>query len=303
MALDNVEKVLVARELHEDGNQHFHALVSFKSKTRISNARYFDFMGHHPEVEKHIKSMNNWIKYITKHNEFLNHGYDLNKIKQVTEVIREQVEQGASASTATAATVTQMGDRALKMIHQVERYAQLISTPQTIHSPEFNFPDDFNIEGPVQVAITRFYNNMMVPTRGRGTNMRSLWLYGPSRMGKTSLARSLGPHWYMMGMWMVDQLNSTVKYGVMDDIDWEYLKINYKGMLGSQKDVTVTDKYRKKSIWPGGMPVIVCSNELPEFNQSELDWLHINVDFVRVGEAVFAPARVADAAIVISDSE
>ena len=38
-------------------------------------------------------------------------------IKQVTEVIREQVEQGASASTATAATVTQMGDRALKMIH------------------------------------------------------------------------------------------------------------------------------------------------------------------------------------------
>jgi hypothetical protein len=42
--------------------------------------------------------------------------------------------------------------------------------------------------------------------------------------------------------------------------------------------VTVTDKYRKNSVYRGGLGVIVISNELPGFTLEESDWLHVNLE-------------------------
>lgn len=39
--------LLIARELHQDGQPHLHVLLSSKDKLRISNANFFDVLGYH----------------------------------------------------------------------------------------------------------------------------------------------------------------------------------------------------------------------------------------------------------------
>jgi len=91
----------------------------------------------------------------------------------------------------------------------------------------------------------------------------------------------------MQNQWNAERLDSTAAYGVMDDIPWEIMRYNYKGMLGFQIDVTVTDKYRRKSVYGGGLGVVVVSNELPQFSDEEQAWLETNVDFIYINEPVW----------------
>ena len=76
-------------------------------------------------------------------------------------------------------------------------------------------------------------------------------------------------------------------YGVLDDIPWETLKFNYKSLLGRQKDVTWTDKYRAKKSVRFGYPVVVCTNTVPEFSREEREWLVWNVDFFSIDHVLY----------------
>ena len=93
--------------------------------------------------------------------------------------------------------------------------------------------------------------------------------------------------WYMHSMWNAELLDDEAQYGVLDDIPWDNMKFNYKGLLGMQKDVTVTDKYRKKSVYKGGKPVIVLSNEMPTFTVEESNWLDENICVFAVVESTW----------------
>lgn len=119
-----------------------------------------------------------------------------------------------------------------------------------------------------------------------------MWFIGPSRFGKTALARSIGRHWYMQGVWCIDNLSDEEHvYGVLDDIPWESLRFQYRSLLGCQKDVTYTDKYRAKKTFQMGYPVIVCTNELPEFSNEEKNWLRVNVDFYDITERMYGDVQ------------
>jgi hypothetical protein len=55
-----------------------------------------------------------------------------------------------------------------------------------------------------------------LPSRDRP---KTLVLWGPSRTGKTSWARSLGNHTYLGNAWSVKMIKETSDYIVIDDID------------------------------------------------------------------------------------
>lgn len=64
--------VILARELHQSGVPHFHALVYFQRGIRTRNQRFFDFGGRHPNVQS-CRSAKNWYDYCRKegdHREF-----------------------------------------------------------------------------------------------------------------------------------------------------------------------------------------------------------------------------------------
>lgn len=63
----------VARELHEDGEPHYHAVVLYNRKLNLRNARAFDVLGRHPNIQP-VRSIRDSLKYVSKDGDFRDHG-------------------------------------------------------------------------------------------------------------------------------------------------------------------------------------------------------------------------------------
>lgn len=55
---------LIGRELHEDGNPHIHALVTYEKKLNVKRQTFFDYNGFHPNIQaaKNIPALKNYIQ-------------------------------------------------------------------------------------------------------------------------------------------------------------------------------------------------------------------------------------------------
>lgn len=101
----------------------------------------------------------------------------------------------------------------------------------------------------------------------------SLLLVSPSRYGKTEWARSHGAHFYMCGLFNLEDYDPTATYGVFDDFCVDHIKYSYKQWFGCQKQFTLTDKYKKKITVKWGKPSIFLLNPpVYEKLKEELDW-------------------------------
>lgn len=65
-----VDNYLICRELHEDGNPHLHAYVSFKSKLSTRNPRYFDLFGKHGNYQT-VRNKEKTIRYTMKGSDYI----------------------------------------------------------------------------------------------------------------------------------------------------------------------------------------------------------------------------------------
>ncbi|TGO48821.1 hypothetical protein BOTNAR_0458g00100 [Botryotinia narcissicola] len=126
-----------------------------------------------------------------------------------------------------------------------------------------------------------------------GGRKKSLVMWGPSRVGKTVWARSLGQHAYFPGMFMLDGFNSEkCDYAIFDDIINGFKRMSsYKGWFGSQKEFIVTDKYRSKQKITWGKPSIFISSEDPRMNlpHDQVQFLEANCVFVHVDSTLCEP--------------
>lgn len=119
-------------------------------------------------------------------------------------------------------------------------------------------------------------------------------LIGATRTGKTEWARSLGDHFYCCGQFNADDVDTSRRYAVFDDIEitnktWCY----WKSWFGAQKQFTITDKYRHKRSIKWGKPMIFVCN--PRFDPrrieglgyDELQWLEGNCIFVELDRPMY----------------
>lgn len=294
-----IKNELCAKEAHADGGTHYHVVIEFETKLNVTSEKYFDLVVKdgddetgcvlHPNVQA-VHKLANVLKYCTKQGEYINNRFCLDPARFLTELVEQEAKDtNRTRQEVIKGIMHKGGDKALKFYHQIDAYLQVLEKPAATFDPVRVYPDDFRIAADVDFYIRTFWA-MVHDENFAGQRMpqnKSMWLWGPSRKGKTVLARSLGKHWYMQSMWNAACLDDKAKYGVMDDINWDSLRHNYKGMLGMQLDVTVTDKYRKKTVYKGGLPVIVITNELPDFTRAESEWLGENVIFVNVLEQLF----------------
>lgn len=122
-----------------------------------------------------------------------------------------------------------------------------------------------------------------------GKRQQSLILWGPTRMGKTLWARSIGKHAYFGGLFSMGEPIDDAKYAVFDDIQGglEYFP-SYKFWLGCQKQFYCTDKYKGKKLVKWGRPSIYLSNTDPRLDRgADQQWLDGNCKFVYIGEPIF----------------
>lgn len=281
------EKLITCRETHADGGVHYHAVLRFNTRQDFRDERRFDWQGHHPNIAS-VAAPKKAVQYVAKDGDYINHGFTIEAQQEdVFQVLNEEIQQGTNATEVIRNTIARTGSRGLRLYNQIAAYTDRMMRPSAKHQPLKQYPRDFRILDPLLLGyITSFINDFQQGSGERG-NRKSLWIHGPSRLGKTVLARSLGTHWYMGGGWNVKNFDDDADYGVLDDLTWDQLKYNYKGLLGLQLDVVVTDKYQKKSNIRGGRPVIVLTNVLPDFTAEEWAWLAANVNFVGIGTKLY----------------
>lgn len=291
-ALGDVPPVatIVCRELHADGRQHFHAVIQYTTRKEINRPDFFDVEGHHPNVQA-VREKKRVLLYVMKGGDFINRGFELPEEEvDIFTVMMEELARNSDATSCIQAIIMRSKTKGLRMYHQIAAFVDRMALPVVLYQPlmEFNatsFPGLFRSVELLGI-FTGFRITLFADDDGR-LGRKSLWLTGASRLGKTVLARSLGEHWYMHSSWNLEAHDDRAAYGIMDDIEWDAMKRYYKGILGCQRDIDVTDKYKKKRKIRHGVPVIVITNTLPDFTAEELAWLHVNVTFVTITGRVF----------------
>lgn len=113
---------------------------------------------------------------------------------------------------------------------------------------------------------------------------KSLILYGPTRLGKTLWARSMGRHCYFNNTFNLSAYDPNVRYAVFDDITDGLSKFPYKQWLGGQNQFEMTDKYHKKQTIYWNKPAIWIANENPLSHPKNIDcdWIKGNCVIVEI---------------------
>lgn len=64
---------LLAQELHQDGQPHIHAAIAYSSRISISDERFYDFNGIHPNIQQ-CRSWDAVLHYVSKDGQLIERG-------------------------------------------------------------------------------------------------------------------------------------------------------------------------------------------------------------------------------------
>jgi len=124
-------------------------------------------------------------------------------------------------------------------------------------------------------------------------------IWGPTRTGKTTLARSLGNHIFFGGLFSGGAAMAGLRdaeYAVFDDIRGGIKFFpGFKDWLGCQSNFMVKQLYREPVLIKWGRPAIWLSNSDPrcELSPEDVEWMEGNCDFFYVSaeEPIFHANR------------
>lgn len=253
-----IRSAVFAREKHQDGEWHVHAAIKFCRKINVRSARVFDFNGRHPNFRS-CRSFPAACRYCRKEatgQDLLEVGVDDTGERRRTpnSVYAEAI---SSPSFDEARDIVREGaprDFILYGDRIDSRLRSLYAPTVAPYVPEFPRESFVNVPERANEWANQYLAGEF---QGRP---KSLLLVGPSRLGKTEWARSLGAHIYCSGYYTLEAFEAGGNYVVMDDIPWKNFP-NPKGILGCQKTITLTDKYRAKKTFDNWRkPCIVCWN-------------------------------------------
>lgn len=84
-----IEKAIISRELHADGQPHMHAYVCWKKKIDCRDQRKFDFKEKHPNIQR-CQNIQATIQYVQKDDmDPLKFGFDNEDDEEIEVIILE----------------------------------------------------------------------------------------------------------------------------------------------------------------------------------------------------------------------
>nr|AST11806.1 replication-associated protein [Maize striate mosaic virus] len=297
--------VHVAQENHKDGGLHSHVLIQTRIEISTFDPTYFDYTGtsipgavvFHPNIQA-CRNVRDCLAYIRK-----------NTINEVSKGAFKCSGAGRPKKQDTApsrdakmcqimSSATSRSDY-LSMVRGAFPFEWATKLAQFEYSASKLFPDapttnaiPSNIDLTCHENIMPWLRDDLYTERGQGRRPRSLYICGRTRTGKTTWARSLGPHNYFQHQVDYFAWSEEATYVVIDDIPFKFCP-NWKAIVGSQHDYTVNPKYGKKRKIKGGIPAIILVNEdedwLMSMTTSQIDWFLENcvVYHMTPGESFF----------------
>lgn len=263
----------VCKEPHEDGGFHHHAFFVCKDRLDIRRADFWDYRGVHPNIQV-ARNRRACRDYCKKDGSYIVYGSQL--------------------SWADILETTKTKDQFLQAVRETFPRNYVLDFDRLVYFAETHFStktscytttyDGFDV--PEELANYRLYNltGPLYPERPK-----ALVLWGPSRLGKTCWARSLGTHIYWNNLIDMSLWDPHAQYIVLDDIDWDFLPCK-KPLLGCQQEFTITDKYRKKRSVVWGKPCIYLCNDIVWYCKATIawkQWLDANVVFFNIEKRLY----------------
>ncbi|ADZ96505.1 C1 [Sweet potato leaf curl virus] len=265
----NKKFIKICRELHEDGQPHLHVLLQFEGKFQCTNQRLFDLVSQtrsahfHHNIQR-AKSSSDVKSYVDKDGDTLEWGE--------FQVDGRSARGGQQTANDAAAEALNAGskDAALQIIREklpekfIFQYHNLLSNLDRIFSPPpsvYSSPFSISSFNNVPDIISDWAAENVMDAAARPDRPISIVIEGPSRIGKTVWARSLGPHNYLCGHLDLSPkvYSNSAWYNVIDDVNPQYLK-HFKEFMGAQKDWQSNCKYGKPVQIKGGIPTIFLCN-------------------------------------------
>lgn len=276
----NPTYILVGLEQHADGRPHLHMLVKLSTKADIRNAALLDLDGCHGNYQG-VRSLASTMAYVKKGGDYVEWGdavADPN-ILGWGDII-------ASATNTLEFTELCIQHRPRDAVLSLERI-QYFANHYYGRQGHISYTPNDSETFITPAELDKWVAQAFAPETQRPV---SLCLVGPSRLGKTEWARSLGTHMYFCGMLNLDEWDDDAKYMVLDDFEWKFVPCK-KQLIGAQKQIVVTDKYRKKQTKVWGKPCIYLCNEDadPFIDMSCLErrWYECNLQRIKITNKLF----------------
>lgn len=253
--------IIVSQESHQDGQKHLHAFIVSQGRMRFSSQLFFDLESegstYHPNIVK-PNDPDATRTYVAKDGDFVEEG-EFHSTKKRKGPTYGELCDASDSKEAFMDAIYQHHSRDY-FLHgeRIEAMASKRFKPtQQVYVPKYtDFPN-------LPSLLTDWYGAYFV--RPRRDRPKSLILVGPSRLGKTEWARSLGNHVYVRGAWNAEHFKSPYDYIVMDDFDFSYLLSKTSSMaksfFGCQGMTDISGKWVKTFTIDTNCPLIVCMND------------------------------------------
>ena len=281
--LIDVDCLVVTVEEHPNaGGYHIHVYVDHGSIFVINAPDMLDYCDVHPNIKPIRTTPIKAYDYVMKD------GYILYEEGDAPELTKKQSGDEKWSAIMTATTKDSFLQQACDLAPRdtVLHFNSLQTFANWRYRDDHSEykPPDYSCHCDEYPVLTDWVKSSLLSSRnGRRP---SLVIWGPSLTGKTTWARSQGPHAYFGGLFMLEGFTAdNVEYAIFDDlISGMYTVPQWKFWMGAQAENNVTDKYmhKQKVFW--GKPCIYIANEDPRKKMANDDvaWLDKNCIFCEI---------------------
>lgn len=243
----------VARELHEDGTPHLHALVCCETPFRTKSESTFNFENHHPNIQS-CKNRLATKRYVQKDNDFLEHGN-----------WPEDTKSNSSSSVSEDDIKLKLQLPLLEFLiwagaNRVQ-YAPLLW--QLANTPEVN---TIQKDTPVSGSLTTEFAKII--EHSDWSDDKSLVLVGSSGIGKTTWAKRVVQHNDMTPCLFVTHTDTLKEFRagyhksiIFDDVTFTHMPITTQiAIVDMENPRQIHCRHRKADIPAGVFKIFTCND-------------------------------------------
>lgn len=260
-------KYAICQEHHKDAARslHLHMLLMYDKKINVTNPQAFDIVDgngkvYHPSIGS-VRSLKDCFNYMHKEDKTPLTNIESSDIKCAFEAFWEEPDPDKALANIRKSEPKQ----SLVLTFQIDK--EISAKRRRLNDRPFQSRysiDSYDV--PLLVDAWRLQIKSDLP------RCKLLILIGPSKLGKTEMIRSFGPHIFQRSTWSLSDLRDNLHsadYIVFDDVDWNRTLVKLlRPIFLAMGDCILSDKYTKKvPISTVGKPCAIISH-----NPYDVQW-------------------------------
>lgn len=213
--LPNVQSVVLGRELHQDGNPHYHAAIKYRKRPCIRDNRHWDYNNYHPNIQA-TRNFEDWCNYCKKDGDFKEYGIEASEETEIYSLAKTLNEQQFFETCLKTKIPFQYAKHAWDLAHRMDPPVTVQFEPMGTIDPRLHY---------IQPS-----------------NRKSTIIIGPSGIGKTTYAKlkCKKPALFITHLDDLKFLQKDIQSLIFDDMTFKHLPV--------QTQIHLVDRDENRSI-------------------------------------------------------